>query len=165
LGCSLRCRGHHGSSIICHLSTTFSRTFMSSLSTSFAGAFQGTVSVLLTLVAGYIAARLKLFDSHTIHQLSKLCSHVFLPCLIITAMGPGITASQLQLLWIIPVWGLTSSVLSHGIGFLGKVREFEITTFHEVEHTTRQSSVFRTGSSSRRGEQTLAGCLCYCFKV
>lgn len=96
---------------------------MSSLVATFLGAFQGTVSVLLTIVSGYVAAKLRLIDSHTVHQLSKLCSNIFLPCLILTQMGPGITVEQLRLLWIIPVWGLTSSIFSHMIGFFGKVSQ------------------------------------------
>lgn len=98
---------------------------MSSLSATLIGAFQGTVSVLLTIVSGYVAARLRLVDSHSIHQLSKLCSNIFLPCLILTEMGPGITVDQLKLLWIIPVWGFISSIFSHLIGFFGKVSRLD----------------------------------------
>ena len=97
---------------------------MSGLSAAFLGALQGTISVLLTLLSGYVASQLGLLDPHTIHRLSMLCSNLFLPCLIITQMGPAITIDQLHRVWIIPVWGLVSSALAHLIGFLGKVRPF-----------------------------------------
>lgn len=76
--------------------------------------------MLLTLFAGYYVARLGLLDHATIRRMSKLCSSLFLPCLIIVQMGPELTASNLRRLWIIPVWGLVSTIIAHLLGWLGQ---------------------------------------------
>lgn len=85
------------------------------------GAFQGSVSVLLTLSAGYVAARLGLLDHNATKKVSNLASLVFLPCLLVVQMGPQLTPSMLKSVWIIPLWGLASTAFSHGLGWLGKV--------------------------------------------
>ncbi|KAI0630152.1 auxin efflux carrier [Trametes polyzona] len=87
---------------------------------TFLGAFQGSVSVLLTLLAGYIMARRGFLDHKTVRNVSKLCTSLFLPCLIIEEMGPQLTVSKLRDVWIIPLWGLFSTLLAHGIGWVGK---------------------------------------------
>ncbi|OSD06687.1 hypothetical protein PYCCODRAFT_1449540 [Trametes coccinea BRFM310] len=87
---------------------------------TFVGALQGSISVLLTLVAGYIMARRGFLDHKTVRNISKLCTSLFLPCLLIEEMGPQLTASNLREVWIIPLWGLFSTVLAHGIGWVGK---------------------------------------------
>ncbi|KAI0821657.1 auxin efflux carrier [Trametes gibbosa] len=90
------------------------------LISTFVGALQGTISVLLTLLVGYIMARRGYLDHHTIRHVSKLCTSLFLPCLIIEQMGPQLTASTLRNVWIIPLWGLLSTLLAHAIGWVGK---------------------------------------------
>ncbi|KAI8972186.1 auxin efflux carrier [Trametes punicea] len=87
---------------------------------TFFGALQGSISVLLTLLAGYIMARRGYLDHKTVRNVSKLCTSLFLPCLLIEEMGPQLTASKLRDVWIIPLWGLLSTILAHGIGWVGK---------------------------------------------
>lgn len=91
----------------------------SSLWDTLIGAFQGTVSVLLTLSAGYVVARHGLLARSSVSQFSKLCSVLFLPCLIIVQMGPELTARQLSDVWIVPLWGLVSTIAAHLIGWVG----------------------------------------------
>ncbi|KAI0355678.1 hypothetical protein OH77DRAFT_1424621 [Trametes cingulata] len=90
------------------------------LVSTFLGAFQGSISVLLTLLAGYIMARRGFMDHKTVRNVSKLCTSLFLPCLLIEEMGPQLTVSKLRDVWIIPLWGLVSTLLAHGIGWVGK---------------------------------------------
>ncbi|KAI0793207.1 auxin efflux carrier [Abortiporus biennis] len=93
----------------------------SSFTQSFVGAVEGVTSVLLTLFAGYILARFEYVDRDTVRCISKVCSVLFLPCLIIVQMGPELTTSKLDKLWIIPVWGFVSTVIAHLIGWAGQV--------------------------------------------
>ena len=89
----------------------------SSFAASFLGAFEGAVSVLLTLISGYYVARRGIVDGKTVHRVSRLCTSVFLPCLIVVQMGPELTADNLSRLWIIPVWGLFSTAFAHLLGW------------------------------------------------
>lgn len=92
----------------------------STLFSAFSGAFQGSISVLLTLLAGYIMARRGYLTHETTRHVSKLCTTLFLPCLIVEQMGPQLTVSKLADVWIIPLWGLASTILAHGVGYIGK---------------------------------------------
>ncbi|KAK7692584.1 hypothetical protein QCA50_004214 [Cerrena zonata] len=92
----------------------------SSLLASFLGALEGTVSVLITLYAGYYIGRTGQFDRATVKRVSKVCTTIFLPCLIVVQMGPGITVHNLSKVWIIPIWGLISTLAAHGIGWIGQ---------------------------------------------
>ncbi|KAH9935621.1 membrane transport protein-domain-containing protein [Fomitopsis serialis] len=84
------------------------------------GALQGTVSVLLTCFAGYVAARHGLLNRSTVKQISRLCTSLFLPCLLIVQMGPELTVSSLSRYWIIPLWGLISTIVGHLVGWAGQ---------------------------------------------
>ncbi|KAI0069451.1 hypothetical protein K474DRAFT_1564825, partial [Panus rudis PR-1116 ss-1] len=92
-----------------------------SLSSSFLRALEGAISILLTLYAGYLIALNGYIDRPTVQRLSKLCSIIFLPCLIIVQMGPELTTEKLSRLWIIPVWGLSSTLFTHLVGWVGQV--------------------------------------------
>lgn len=92
----------------------------SSFSATFFGALEGAVSVLLTLLAGYVVARRGAVNRDTVHKVSNLCSMLFLPMLIVVEMGPELTASKIKRLWILPIWGFTSTVVAHLIGWLGQ---------------------------------------------
>ncbi|KAI0812764.1 membrane transport protein-domain-containing protein [Irpex lacteus] len=92
----------------------------SSLGPAFLGAFEGSISVLLTLFAGWYVGRIGILDHQSVRRISKLCSNLFLPCLIVEQMGPELTASNISKLWIIPIWGVVSTVLAHLVGWLGQ---------------------------------------------
>jgi auxin efflux carrier family protein len=91
----------------------------SSFTATFFGALEGSISVLLTLLAGYLAARKGMIDRASVHHVSNLCSMLFLPMLIIVEMGPELTVEQLRRLWILPVWGFVSTLLAHLVGWVG----------------------------------------------
>lgn len=63
-----------------------------SLVTSFLGALQASLAVLLTIGYGVIAAQFDLLKASSAKDISKLCVRMFLPALLITNMG-----SQLHL--------------------------------------------------------------------
>lgn len=86
-------------------------------SASFLGALEGAISVLLTLSVGYYVARAGMVDHKTVKRISALCSNVFLPCLIVVQMGPELTAGNLRKVWILPVWGLISTIIAHSLGW------------------------------------------------
>lgn len=92
----------------------------SSVLGSFIGTLEGTISVLLTLFAGYYVARCGYLNHDTVKRLSKLSTAIFLPCLIIVQMGPELTAPNLSKLWVIPLWGLVSTVIAHLLGWFGQ---------------------------------------------
>lgn len=62
------------------------------LSTSFLGALQASLAVLLTISYGVIAAQFDLLKGNSTKQISSLCVRMFLPALLITNVG-----SQLHL--------------------------------------------------------------------
>lgn len=124
------------------------------------GAFQGSVSVLLTLTAGYACARLSLIDHAATKKVSNLASLVFLPCLLVVQMGPQLNMSMLSAVWIIPLWGIVSTALGHGIGWLGKVGHTIIGVFAcakgAVVHSVHSSCP--TGRSLRPAARTHQPC-------
>jgi len=83
------------------------------------GAFQGSVSVLLTAFAGYLTSRYHLLDRPAVKQISNVSSLLFLPCLIVVQVGPNLTVKELSNLWIMPVWGVLSSLVAHLFGWAG----------------------------------------------
>ncbi|KAJ3557263.1 hypothetical protein NM688_g1565 [Phlebia brevispora] len=61
-----------------------------------------------------------MMDHDTVKRISSLCAKVFLPCLIVVQMGPELTADNLSTLWILPVWGLVSTIIGHLLGWLAQ---------------------------------------------
>ena len=57
------------------------------LLSSFLGALQASLAVLLTISYGVIAAQFKLLDGHSATSISKVCVRMFLPALLITRVG------------------------------------------------------------------------------
>lgn len=58
-----------------------------SLLSSFLGALQASLAVLLTISYGVIAAQFKLLDGQSATSISKVCVRMFLPALLITRVG------------------------------------------------------------------------------
>lgn len=90
------------------------------------GSSQGAISVLLTSLIGYACASsknsllgTKSQQSIVLKRLSQLSSKLFLPCLIISTMGPQLTFENLKDWWIMPLWGLISSFLACVIAWVG----------------------------------------------
>jgi len=63
---------------------------------SFIGALQASLSVLLTLAYGLIAARYRLLKESSAKDVSKLCVNMFLPMLIVTNVGSQIDLNTLK---------------------------------------------------------------------
>lgn len=77
---------------------------------SFLGALQASISVLLTISFGVVAAQFDLLKGSSTKQISKLCVRMFLPALLITNVG-----SQLHLdtaLRYVPILSMLGSFRS-----------------------------------------------------
>ena len=60
--------------------------------TSFLGALQAALSVLLIIFYGILAGQFKILENSVTNQISAICVKLFLPALLITSVG-----SQLHL--------------------------------------------------------------------
>jgi len=60
--------------------------------TSFLGAIQASLSVLLVISYGVIAAQFNILQGSTTKQISTLCVRMFLPALLITNVGSQLHA-------------------------------------------------------------------------
>ena len=65
---------------------------MSDILTPFLGALQASLSVLLTIGYGIIAAQFDLLKGPATKQISTLCVRMFLPALLITNVGSQLHA-------------------------------------------------------------------------
>lgn len=63
-----------------------------SLKTSFVGALQASLSVLLVISYGVIAAQFDILDGTSSKKISTLCVRLFLPALLITNVGSQLHA-------------------------------------------------------------------------
>lgn len=59
----------------------------SSILTSFLGALQASLAVLLTISYGVIASRFNILKASSARDISKICVRLFLPALLITNIG------------------------------------------------------------------------------
>jgi predicted permease len=89
------------------------------LTQSFLAAIQASVSVLLVLLSGAIAAHLKLIDRAATKPISKICVRIFLPALLITKVGSQLHASSIDGYLVIVIWGIAVHVVSFLVGLLG----------------------------------------------
>ncbi len=62
------------------------------LLTSFLGAIQASLSVLLVILYGAIAAQFDILSNDSTKQISALCVRMFLPALMITNIGSQLHA-------------------------------------------------------------------------
>lgn len=67
----------------------------SSLKTSFIGALQASLSVLLTLSYGILAAKWGFIHDTSITDISELCVKIFLPALLVTNIGSQLSVDAL----------------------------------------------------------------------
>lgn len=81
---------------------------------SFLAAIQASLSVLLVIFYGGVAARLKLLNTANTKVISKICVRMFLPALLITKIGSELHASSASRYGIILIW----AVLCHFVSFL-----------------------------------------------
>ncbi|KAK8051296.1 hypothetical protein PG993_002681 [Apiospora rasikravindrae] len=83
---------------------------------SFVGAIQASLSVLVIIACGVIAARCKILDAHNSKPISKLCVRIFLPALLLTKIGSDLEPGSAGRYGIVLVWALACHLLSFLIG-------------------------------------------------
>lgn len=86
---------------------------------AFLAAIQASVSVLLVISYGGIAAKLGLISPESTKAVSKVCVRVFLPALLITKIGSDLQSGSGDRYAIIVFWGLICHLVSFGIGIFG----------------------------------------------
>lgn len=62
-----------------------------SLTVSFLGGLQASVSVLLTIGVGVVTSQFNILNQGTTKELSALCVRIFLPCLLISNLGSNLS--------------------------------------------------------------------------
>ncbi|KAM7200361.1 Auxin efflux carrier [Naviculisporaceae sp. PSN 640] len=83
---------------------------------SFLAAIQASLSVLLVISYGSIAAYLGLLNHDTTKAVSKICVRMFLPALLITKIGAELHAESASRYLIILIWAIVCHIISFLIG-------------------------------------------------
>ncbi|MCJ1314205.1 hypothetical protein MMC25_007885 [Agyrium rufum] len=86
------------------------------LITSFIGAVSASISVLLTIVYGVIAAQFELLDGDSAKAISKVCVKLFLPALLISNVGNELHLDTATRYVPILIWAISYALLSFAIG-------------------------------------------------
>lgn len=86
------------------------------LLSSFLAAIQASLSVLLVISYGSIAARLKLLDSGSAKTISKICVKMFLPALLLTKIGSELHAGSAHRYGLILAWAFVCHFVSFLVG-------------------------------------------------
>jgi predicted permease len=81
---------------------------------SFLAAIQASLSVLLVIFYGGLAAKLNILDEKSSKGISKICVRMFLPALTIVKIGTELEAGSASRYGIVLLWAL----LCHFISFL-----------------------------------------------
>ncbi|PSR80515.1 auxin efflux carrier [Coniella lustricola] len=92
---------------------------MSGLAEAFVGAIQASVSVLLVIMYGAVAAKSGMLTPANTKAVSKVCVRMFLPALLITKVGSELHAGSADRYGIIVLWALLCHFLSFLLGILG----------------------------------------------
>src|SRR5271154_2182075 len=86
------------------------------LVSSFLAAIQASLSVLLVIFYGIVAARFKLLDSSSGKAISKVCVKMFLPALLLTKIGSELHLGSADRYVTILVWAFVCHLVSFLIG-------------------------------------------------
>ncbi|KAF2006056.1 hypothetical protein P154DRAFT_385257, partial [Amniculicola lignicola CBS 123094] len=89
------------------------------LASSFIAAIQASLSVLLVISYGAIAARLGLLDSKNGKAISKICVKMFLPALLVIQIGSELHPGSAHRYIIILAWAFIAHIISFFIGIAG----------------------------------------------
>lgn len=89
---------------------------VSPLLISFLGAIQASLSVLLTIGCGVIAAQFGLVTTDAAEEVSHLCVNVLLPCLLITKLGSELHLDTIVNYVLIIIWAVIFTISSIAIG-------------------------------------------------
>ncbi|KAL1591968.1 hypothetical protein SLS60_011560 [Paraconiothyrium brasiliense] len=93
----------------------------SGLLSSFVAAIQASLSVLLVISYGGIAAHLGLLDSKNSKAISKICVKMFLPALLLVQLGSEMHPGSAHRYLIVVVWALIAHTISFLIGIAAHV--------------------------------------------
>jgi len=83
---------------------------------SFLAAIQASLSVLLVIFYGAIAARFKLLDASSSKSISKVCVKIFLPALLLVQIGSELHSGSVDRYGIILLWAFICHFVSFLIG-------------------------------------------------
>ncbi|KAI9674730.1 MAG: hypothetical protein M1817_001634 [Caeruleum heppii] len=86
------------------------------LTTSFLGAIQASVSIILVISSGVLASQFQILKDASARDISKLCVRLFLPALLVSNVGSELHLETLGRYVPILVWSLFYNLLSMGIG-------------------------------------------------
>ena len=86
---------------------------------SFLGALQASLSVLLVIFYGGIAAKLKILNTDNIKPISKICVRMFLPALLLTKIGAELEAGSVARYGVILLWAIATHAVSFALGQFG----------------------------------------------
>ena len=87
------------------------------LVSSFVAAIQASLSVLLVILYGILAARWKLLDSSSGKAISKVCVKMFLPALLLTKIGSELHSGSAHRYLVILIWAFVCHIVSFAIGY------------------------------------------------
>ncbi|EXJ73040.1 uncharacterized protein A1O5_04189 [Cladophialophora psammophila CBS 110553] len=85
---------------------------------SFLAAIQASLSVLLVIFYGGVAAHLKLLNSANTKAISKICVRMFLPALLVVKIGSELHAGSANRYLIVFVWAIVCHLISFLIGIV-----------------------------------------------
>jgi predicted permease len=91
----------------------------SGLFESFMGALQASLSVLLVISYGGIAAKLKFLNKDNAKAISKVSVRMFLPALLLTKIGSQLEMGLVSRYGVILVWAIATHVVSFLLGMFG----------------------------------------------
>ncbi|KAH7403507.1 auxin efflux carrier [Cadophora sp. MPI-SDFR-AT-0126] len=89
----------------------------SSIVASFLGALEASLSVLLTISYGAVAARFNLIKSSSARDINKLCVRLFLPALMIANLGDELHAETAYRYVPVLIWALFYTLTSMALGW------------------------------------------------
>ncbi|PVH95351.1 hypothetical protein DM02DRAFT_537526 [Periconia macrospinosa] len=90
----------------------------SELIVPFVGAIQASISVVLTIVFGVIAAQCNLLSVNAAKEVSRLCCHMFLPALLTYKIGSNLHQNTAARYVPIFIWSITYTLLSLAVGHI-----------------------------------------------
>lgn len=89
---------------------------MKGLFPSFVAAVQASLSVLLVISYGGVAARLGLLDAKNSKAISKICVRMFLPALLLVQIGSELHPGSAHRYLIVLLWAFLCHIVSFSIG-------------------------------------------------
>jgi predicted permease len=85
---------------------------------SFIAAIQASLSVLLVILYGGVAAHFKLLESATASKISKICVKMFLPALLFVKIGSELHLESANRYLIVLIWAFACHFVSFLIGMI-----------------------------------------------